>query len=116
MNVVPVPCDVARPVLLIIATDGRDDVHVAWVVRSCVGDPTAVNVPVAVYCCVVPRAILVSGGVTAIEATSAEVSCVLPVMLLKVAKIVAVPVVVPAVARPLLEMSAIPVLLEPQVT
>ncbi len=114
------PCDVASPVLLIVATDGNDDDHVALEVRSCVGvgDPLAAKVAVAVYCCVVPKAILVvSGGAMAMEATSAEVRLVDPVIPLKTAVIVAVPVVVPAVARPLLTlMSATPVLLEPQVT
>ncbi len=97
-------CDVASPVLLIVATDGNDDDHVALEVRSWVGDPIAAKVAVAVYCCVVPRAMLASGGAMAMEATSAEVRLVDPVITPKIAEIVAVPVVDPAVARPLLVM------------
>ncbi len=107
MNVVPVACDAARPVVFIVATDGDDDDHVACEVRSWVRNPPAAKVAVAVYCCVVPSAILALEGATAIEATSAEVSCVLPVIALKVAEIVAIPVVDPAVASPLSEMLAV---------
>ncbi len=106
----------ARPVSLIVAMDGDDDVHVALEVRSWVGDPLAAKVAVAVYCCVVPRAILASSGAMAMEATSAEVRLVDPVIPLKIAEIVVVPVVVPAVARPLLVMPATLAGVAPQVT
>ncbi len=80
------------------------------------GEPPAIKVPVAEYCCVVPRKMLVSGGAMAMEATSAEIRLVDPVIPLKTAVIVAVPVIVPAVARPLLVMPATLAGVAPQVT
>lgn len=106
--------------MLIVATDGDDDVQVAQEVRFWVREPLTAKVPVAVYCCVVPRVIAESDGAMAIEATSADVRLVDPVVVLipvvKVAEIIAVPGVEPAVARPLLEISAVPGRLEPQIT
>src|SRR2546427_13126807 len=67
--VVPVATDVAKPceppALLIVATPVLDELHVTWVVRSCV--VLSLKVPVAVNCRVVPFAMLGFVGVTAIE-------------------------------------------------
>ena len=78
MLVVPSPTEVARPVVLIVATPAAEELQVAvllrfWVVPS-------VNVPVAVNCWVLPLAIDGFTGVTAIDASVAAVtvSVVLP--------------------------------------
>lgn len=67
--VVPVPTEVALPLLpatlLMVATDGTDELQVADVVRSCV--VLSEKVPVALNGWVVPRAMLGFAGVTAME-------------------------------------------------
>ena len=66
---VPVPTLVAKPwlpeVLLIVATEEAEEVHVTVVVRVCV--LPSLKVPVAVNCCVVPSAIDPLAGVSARE-------------------------------------------------
>lgn len=118
MVVVPSETAVANPfepaALLIVTAPVFEEDQIAHVVNVCI--MALANVPVAVNCWVVPLAMLVVIGDTAIDDTSAEVSCVLPVVPLKAAEIVAVPVVDPAVARPLMEMPAILVSLELQST
>ncbi len=59
MVVVPAATDAARPALLIVATAVSDELHVADAVKSCV--VLSEYVPVAVNCCVVPRAMLRAG-------------------------------------------------------
>ena len=61
---------VARPALLMVATQAADEVHVAEVLRSCVL-PSAYE-PVAMNCCVPAREIEGFAGVTATD-TSATV-------------------------------------------
>jgi hypothetical protein len=103
--VVPTPAAVAKPcepdALLIVATPGADELHVAVLVRVCV--LPSLYVPVAVNCCVVPTATEAFPGVTAIDtstgAVTVTVSVVEPVILPIVALILEVPVVTP-VARP----------------
>lgn len=106
--------------MLTVATDGDDDAQVAQEVRFWVGEPLTAKVPVAVYCCVVPRVMAESAGAISMEATPADVRLVDPVTVfvpvLKAAEIVAVPTVEPAVARPLLEIFATAGRLEPQAT
>src|SRR6266436_3898499 len=93
--VVPAATDVARPcdppALLIVATAVLDELHVTWVVRSCV--VLSLKVPVAVNCRVVPFAILGVVGVTVIvdRIAAVTVSVVLPETPPKVAVIVVVP-------------------------
>ena len=66
----------ARPLeplaLLIVATDVAAEAQVTLVVRSWV--ELSVYVPVAVNCCVVPRAMLGVAGVTAIDTKVAAVT------------------------------------------
>jgi len=82
MAAVPTSTAVASPfepgVSLTVATAVFDVVQVANDVTSCVLQPL-INVPMAANCCVVPLAIVVVGDVT-IDATSAEVSVVEPVI------------------------------------
>ncbi len=75
MVVEPVPTDVARPlepaVLLIVATDAEVELHVTDPVKFCV--VLSEKVPVAVYCRVVPRAMLGLVGVTEMDTSVAPV-------------------------------------------
>jgi hypothetical protein len=91
MLAVPCPAPVATPALLIVAVAGVSDVHVAVLVRFCM--LPSVYVPIAVNCCVVPRAIEGVGGVTAIETSAAAVtvSTVDPLIDPEVAVMLAVP-------------------------
>src|SRR5215471_16346945 len=63
MVVVPGPTLVAKPLALIVATPGLEEVHAAWLVRFWVLESE--YVPVAVYCCVKPLEMLAFAGVTA---------------------------------------------------
>ena len=100
---VPAATGVASPkepvVLLIVATNVFDELHVTDVVIFCV--LLSEKVPVAVNCSVVPRAILGLAGVTAMDTSVAEltVRAVEPAILPEVAVIVAVPAAT-AVANP----------------
>jgi hypothetical protein len=91
MFAVPIPTLCASPALLMIAVDGVSDDHVAVLVKFCV--VPSENVPVAVNCCWVPRAIEGVCGVIEIEASVAAVtvSIVEPVTVPAFAEIVAVP-------------------------
>ena len=72
------PFVVARPVLLMAAVAGFEELHVTLWVRFWV--LLSVNVPVAVNCCAVPSGTLAAAGVTAME-TSAGGPTVSPVEL-----------------------------------
>ena len=61
----PVPTEVAKPAVLMVATVRADELHVAVPVKFCV--VPSLNVPVAVNCCVFPLVIDGFAGVTAIE-------------------------------------------------
>jgi hypothetical protein len=77
--------------LLIVATVATVELQCPLCVRSCV--VPSVNVPVAVNCCVAPRAIVVAGGLIAIDTSAAAVTVrtVEPLIEPEVAVIVAVP-------------------------
>ena len=68
----PIAILCASPAVLIVAVDSVSDDHVAVLVRFCV--LPSVNVPVAVNCCVVPKAIDGVAGVTAIDTSVAAVT------------------------------------------
>jgi hypothetical protein len=89
----PMPALVARPALLIIATDVVPDVHATVVVRVCV--ERSLNVPTALYCVVPPSGTVDVSGVTAIETSVAgvTVSAAEPLVAPSVAVIVDEPVV-----------------------
>src|SRR5512142_1800740 len=91
---------VARPLVLIVATAGADDVQVAREVRSRV--LASEYVPVAVNCCVAPVGTLGFAGVTAMDVSARTFAVAFPLMAPIVAVIVAVPAVAvaDAVARP----------------
>ena len=61
----PVPTPVASPVLLTLTVEMVSEAQVAVELRSCV--LPSLNVPVAMNCCVVPKAIEGFAGVTAID-------------------------------------------------
>jgi hypothetical protein len=73
MLAVPVAVDVARPIVagaeLMVATVASDDVHWAWLVKSCV--VPSLYVPVALNCCVVPSGIEDVPGVRAMDVRTA---------------------------------------------
>jgi hypothetical protein len=119
MSVVPVPFDSTSPnepaALPTVATEGDDELQSAEVVRSWVNPP--VSVPVAVNCCVVPRAMLALAGVTAIEVTAADVSVAVFVIAPREAVMVVEPRAEETVlARPVPDMVATAALDELQVT
>ena len=73
MLVVPATTPVASPlVALIVAAAVLDDVHTTPVVNGAV--VPLLYVPVAVYCCVSPAAMLAVAGVTAIDCNTAAVT------------------------------------------
>src|SRR5271168_4882370 len=90
MLVVPAatPVAVPVPVPVIVAVAGLDDVHTTPVVSARV--VPLLYVPVAVYCCVSPAAMLAVTGVTAIDCNVAAVT----VSVTPVAVPVPVPVIV----------------------
>jgi hypothetical protein len=67
--VVPMVTLAARPAVEIVAVLVKDESQVTVDVRSCV--LPSLYVPVAVDCCVVPRAIEMSAGVTAMDCSTA---------------------------------------------
>lgn len=92
ITAVPTATEDALPLVpATVATDVAEELHVAEAVKSCV--VLSENVPVAVNCCVVPRAMLELAGVTAIDTSVAEVtvSVVEPVIPLNAAVMVVVP-------------------------
>jgi hypothetical protein len=101
--------------VLIVATPGVEELHVAVLVRFCV--LPLLYVPVAVNCCVVPMAMEGFAGVTAIDtsAGAVTVSVVEPVILPSVALIVDVPVFTPF-AKPPAVIVATPGAEDPHVT
>ena len=111
----PTASDVARPLLLIVATPVFDELQTTCPVKSCV--VASVNVPVAINCFVVPLAIDGLVGVTEIEVNVAAVTVneLLPVILPDTAEIVVAPVLT-AAARPEPFMVATPVSDELHVT
>jgi hypothetical protein len=115
MDEVPTPAAVAKPAVVIVATDVVAEAHVTLLVRFCV--LLSLNVPVAVNCCVNPLATEGFAGVTAIETSVGEVtvSTVDPVMDPDFAEIVEVPAV-SAVANPVPLIVATEVVAELQVT
>jgi hypothetical protein len=90
---------VATPLLLTVAIDVAEELHVALLVRFCV--VPLLYVPVALYCCVKPAAMDAEVGVTAIELSTAvvTVNVVEPLTVPDLAVIVAVPTAT-AVASP----------------
>jgi hypothetical protein len=105
--VVPLATLVARPLLppalLTVAVVSVPELHVTAAVRFCV--VLSLKVPVAMNCCVVPRAIDGFVGVTAIDSSTAGVTVNVAEPSMPVSVSVAVIVVVPGaklVARPLL--------------
>lgn len=106
---------VAKPLLLIVATEVLEEAQVTLEVRFCV-DPLE-KVPVAVNCCVALRARTVLAGVTAIETKVAAVTVKVAALLImdpEVAVILTEPPLTPE-ASPLLLIVAIAVFDEPQV-
>jgi hypothetical protein len=105
----------ARPVALIVATAGTDDVQVTEAVRFCV--LLSLKVPVAVNCWVCPAGTLIGLGVTAMDCKVAAVtvSVVLPLMAPEVAETVDEPTLAP-VARPPAVIVATEVIAETHVT
>jgi len=98
----PAPTDVASPALLIVAIDISEELHVTCVVRSCL--LLSEKIPVAVNCCLVPRAMLGFVGVTSMETNVTVAAFTVRVVLPEIAPDVAVIVVEPsekAVASPL---------------
>jgi hypothetical protein len=99
--------DVASPVLSMFATPVTDEFHVANFVKSWAVPP--VSVPIAANCNVVaPVAMVWPSGLTAMDATSSQLSVVEPETPARVAEIVVEPRA-DDVASPLLSMVATPV-------
>ena len=108
--VVPAANEVANPiepaVLTIVAIDCDDEVQLATFVNIRV--VLSENVPVAMNCCVAPRAMFGLAGVTVMEESVAEVTlrvAELDIMLPDEAVIVVLPVAT-AVANPVLSIVA----------
>ena len=120
MVVEPVARDCARPAVpddtLMVATGGFDDVHCTEEVRSCV--ELSLYVPVVVNCWVVPRGMEALDGETAIESSTAVLTCTTrePVTVPSWALTVALPVAATAVTRPEVLTVAIAAFEEVQVT
>jgi hypothetical protein len=95
MTVLPGLADSARPGDAdpepMAATVGVDELHNTEDVRSCVNPPT--SPPVAVYCCVVPSAMVAVSGVTVMDVTATDVSTAVPEMLPNDAVMVVVPLI-----------------------
>ncbi len=106
--VIPVENEVARPlepdVLLIVATDGDDELQLARAVSICV--VLSGNVAVAVNCCVTPRVMVLFVGAISKDAITANVAE--PEMLPDEAVIVIfiVPALDEVVTRPVLPIGA----------
>ena len=99
--VTPTNSDVTNPLkptaLLMVATVGAEEVQVTDDVRFCV--VASVNIPVAINCCVVPRAILGLTGVTPMDTRVAAVTVSVAVPAFPVAGSVAVIVMGPPMAN-----------------
>lgn len=116
MEADPVATLVASPcepvLLLMVTTEICDELQLTVAVRFCV--LPSVNVPVAVNCCVVPRGVLGSAGVTAMDTSVAGVTVKVldPDTLPKVAVTVVLPTLVPLATPEVLivAMPALPVL------
>lgn len=93
---VPSLTAVASPALLIVATPRLDEDQVATVVRTCCAE--SASVPVAVYCWVVPFAMLLVSGDKAIDATGEDLKAAEPDRPSNVAVIVAVPSLIAVVS------------------
>src|SRR5437667_7578752 len=106
---------VAKPVMLMVATPVGLELQVTEFVRSCV--LLSLNVPVAVNCCFVPRAIELFAGAKSIDtrATGPTVRTVDPITEPIVAEIVVFPAA-NVWARPALPMVATALSEEPQDT
>jgi hypothetical protein len=115
MVAAPTVTVVARPVLLMVATDGFDEVQVTCAVISSV--VPSEYVPMAMNCRLTPTGMLGAAGVTAMEdrVAAVPVRVVFPEILPWVAVMVAAPTVT-VVARPVLLMVATDVLDERQMT
>jgi hypothetical protein len=106
--VIPVENEVARPlepdVLLIVATDGDDELQLARAVSTCV--VLSGNVAVAVNCCVAPKVMVLFVGAISKDAITANVAE--PEMLPDEAVIVIfiVPALDEVVTRPVLPIGA----------
>jgi hypothetical protein len=111
----PAPTDLTSPLESTVATAVFDELQVTAVVRS--GVVLSEYVPVAVYCCEVPRAMLGRSAVTSMVWRTAEVTVMvmLPETVPVVAVIVAEPTVT-AAASPLESTVAIAIFDEIQVT
>ena len=96
-NEVANPMEPVAVVLLIVATDGDDEFHVAEFVKICV--VLSENVPVAINCCFAPRAMLGFTGVISNDVIVTTAIVVEPDTLPDDAVIVVEPVV-KAVANP----------------
>jgi hypothetical protein len=104
----PTAAPLARPVAFTVATPVLEDVQLTEDVRSLV--LPSVNVPVALNCSVVPRAIAGLAGLTARDASLGgdTVSAAVPIVEFMVAVMVAVPSAT-LVARPLLPVTLLSV-------
>ena len=113
---VPVFTAVAKPLGLIVATDGVPEAHVTWLVRSII-EPSE-KVPVAVNCCVSPLGTDGFTGATAIVCNVAAVTVSVSaaeVTPSKLAVMLLVPTPTP-VARPAALTVATDIVAELQVT
>jgi hypothetical protein len=112
--VLPFAIPVAKPAAVTVATVFAEEVQVAVPVRSWL--LPSLYLPVAVNCCVMPRAMEGAAGVREIELNVAPVtvSAVDPLIVPEVAVIVVVPAVAP-VANPPLPMAATEVADEVQI-
>ena len=83
----PVPMLVASPVLFTVAVETVSEAQITVALRSCA--LPSLNVPVAINCCVVPKAMEGFAGVTAIDRRAAAVTLrvVLPLIAPEVAMI-----------------------------
>jgi hypothetical protein len=115
MYVVPVPCAVAKPLLLIVATLLLDELQVTASVMSTVLPSS--NVPMAVNCWVWSELIETLVGLIAIERKFATVMVTLvdPLMVPDVAVTLTVPGVIP-VTKPLSDSEATALSSEDQLT
>jgi len=112
---VPAPTVDAKPAALIVATVVVADFHVTVAVMSAV--EASLKVPVAVNCCVRPRAMDGLGGVTAIEVSEMTVSVTAGVEVTPpCAAVICVVPAATAVANPVVEIVAVAVEEEFQVT
>jgi hypothetical protein len=112
----PTATPVAKPALLIVAVAVAEELQFTLPVMFCV--LLSVKVPVAVYCWVLPFAIELLAGATAIETSPGPltVSEAVPVIVPEVAVMVTGPPAETPVARPAVDMEATPLAEELQFT